>query len=372
MLKRTDRWIIYTVWLVTQAALLAAFGINGRSDAQKYIQLSREIVGGQWDVGWNDLFYSGYVAIHVLLRLLGLPAKTMYAVQLVLSAVGLHYFLRTLALWVRSRPALLISGILYASCWVTQQWVPVLLTDTVFFDLLTIGVYYLLSAPAGGRTAWVFILILPFFRPTGVLFVVFAGFYWLFTARQSRKLLPLAGVLVLLAGWVYLALTGGRDYFYPYHNLQANIICGLPSGLQAYQRTPYRGGMSVIGYLWANPGMSIRLFAARLVEVFAMTRPYFSSLHNLAAKGFECVYYLLASVGVAGLLREKRQVIRYLAAGMVIFCAPSVLFCADWSGRFSLPVFCFLLLLVGSGVDVLWRRMPPRNNILGKKRSENF
>lgn len=358
LLKPRDLFIIYAVWLIVQVVLFAAFGVNDGSDAQRFIGLSGEIVRGHWDLGWNDLFYFGYVAGHALLRLVGLPPKSMYVVQLLLSAVAVHYFLRTLSLWVRSGPVLVIAGVLYAGCFATQRWVSILLTDSIFFDLLTIATYYFLAEQAGGRRiSWVFILLLPFFRPTGILFPVFAAVCWLFTAPRSWKLLFLAGVLVLLGCWVFLALTRGRDFFYPYHNLEANVICGISSGLLEYQRTPYREGMGVMGYLWANPGMSMRLFTYRLLEVFTMTRPYFSPVHNWIVRGSAFLYYIPALVGVTGLIIEKNRIVWYLVAGMVIFCVPSVIFCVDWSGRFSLPVFCFLFLLMGSGLDVFWRRI---------------
>src|SRR5258707_15659191 len=125
--------------------------------------------------------------------------------------------------------------------------------------------------------------------------------------------------------------------------------------------------MGVAGYLWANPGMTLRLFTLRLVEVFSMTRPYFSTVHNVVVRGIDFLYYGLALVGVAGLFVKKDRTLGYLVAGMAIFCVPSVIFCMDWSGRFSLPVFCFLLLLMGSGVDVLYRRVAGRNKDFGDK-----
>jgi len=356
LLTSKDRILVYSIWGAVQVVFLVSFGINDHWDAYRYISTAQDIVTGHWDRRWNTGFYSAYIFVHVLLRLAGLPAKCMYVIQLLLSAVALDYFMRTLSLWVRSRMPLLISGILYAICVNIQQWVSILFTDPVFFDVQTIAIYYLLTERDGRMVrSWIFMILLPLIRPTGVLFSVIAFVYWLVVSPRWRRSVT-AGIWLLFLGvWVYLALTRDQGFFFPNHNLEANVICGYPSGLLGDLRVQYREGMSVIDFLWANPKMTGRLFVERLFKSFSMSRSFYSSLHNWVVEGDAMLYYLLAVIGFVGLLKTDTRAGLILAVGVGVFCVPCVVFCVDSMGRFSLPVFCFVLLFAGVGVSNIYR-----------------
>jgi len=356
LLTAKDRVLVYCIWGAIQVVFLVSFGINDHWDSYRYISTAQGIVAFHWDHKWSTFFYSGYIFVHVLLRLAGLAPKWMYVVHLLLSAVALDYFMRTLSLWVRSRAPLVISGILYAVCINTQQWVSILFTDSSFFNVLTIAVYYFLAERKGGRTfPWIFLFLLPVIRPTGMLFSAGVCVYWFVVSPRSRRSLLAGTWLIFLGVLVYLAITQDQGYFYPNHNLEANVLCGYPSGLLAYERVPYRDGMSVTGYLLANPEMTGRLFLSRLFKVFSMSRPFYSSLHNWVVEVDDLLYYVLAVIGFAGLLRTDARAGWISAAGIAVFCVPCVIFCMDGMGRFSLPVFCFVLLFAGVGVSIIYR-----------------
>ncbi len=358
-LKRSDWVIIYGVWAITQMAILMTLGINDRFDAAKFIDQAKELTQGTGHFSWNDLFYSGYIALHVLLRLVGLPAKAIYGIQLLASALAVNYYIRTLNCWGPSRQALLISGILYAACFITQEWVSLLFTDSLFFSLLTIGIYYLINQKQHPILFWLFLLLLPLFRPVGFLFAILAFVYWFLLSWRAHigKIALVAAFLLFWAGWIFFSLTQSQGFFYPNHNSEANVICGYPSGLLRFQRVPYHEGMSIIQYFTLNPSMTLRLFFFRFVKIFSMGRPYYSDSHNLALTLIPAFYYLLALAGLLYLFVTLRRIAWFLLAGMLIFCIPSIVFCVDWSGRFSLPVLAFVLLLSGIGVGVIDERV---------------
>jgi len=359
-LKKPDWFLIGACWLLTQLLSLYYLGINAGEESIKYIDLADKWIRGGGHYGWYNLFYSGYTAIHVLLRMAGFPVKSMYIIQLLLSAAATYYFIRILCLYSRSRKAILIAGILYSTCFIIQQWVSALFTDSAFSSLLIIALYFLLTQEKskGNRIIfWALLILLPTFRPVGFLFILLACCYWIFiSVRKNVGKLIFCSVYLLLIGFVIdRSLTQSPAYFYPFHNIQANVICGYPGNLLQYRKVPYQEGMSIFSYLLENPGMTIRLFFNRFFKIFSMTRDYFSTKHNLLLVATTGVYYILAFIGALRIIFRKQKEKYFLLAGLLLFSIPSVIFCVDWSGRFSLPVLCFVLLLSGIGLDGIFK-----------------
>jgi hypothetical protein len=353
-------FFIGTCWLIIQLVFLLMNGINDQQEANKYIVLSRELVNGTRDFSLHNLWYSGYIMLHALLRMAGLHYKSMYVVQLIFSALSVYYFTRILSTWTRSNKMLIISALLYSTCFIIQQWVSFLYTDSVFSSLLVILIYYLLEENKNTSNKvifWVLVFLFPLFRPVGFLFLIVACLHWMFTFHKRN----IIKIFTCIAYLVFIAVIINRSmqnpaYFYPYHNLDANIICGLPSNLLQYQEVPYDHNTSVASYFWNNPGMATRLFLLRFYKVFSMTRPFFSLGHNLAVAAACIFYYALAAVGLISIIIHRRRPLYVLPAGCLVFCLPTIAFCVEWTGRLSLPVICFVLLMGGVGVDYLVKR----------------
>ena len=355
-LKKTEWIVIAVTWAAIQMVFLFIMGINDGEEARKYISAAQRILDGTMNFSLHNIWYSGYIALHILVALMGLPVEGMYVVQLVLSFVSLVHFVKLLSMWVNERWTLIISALLYATCFIIQQWVAHLYTDTVFYMLLVIATYYLVTAQnslANKTICCIFILLLPFFRPVGLLFVLLACIHWLTESPRKNRWLIFSS-LAYFSLLLYLALSSldpTNGYYYPLHNAEANIICGYESGLLRYQTSPYEQDKSILHYFINNPGLTLRLFTARLIKVFDLTRPFFSTIHNVSIAISSVVYYCLALVGITSILKRKQCNRFVLMWGTVLFAAPSVMFCVEWHGRMSLPVICYVLVLAGIGVD---------------------
>jgi hypothetical protein len=366
-IKKLDWLIIGCCWLLLQFLFLKIQGINDQEESVKYITLANRWLSGDRHFSLYNLFYSGYTAIHVLLKWLGLPYKTMYVVQLLFSIGAVYYYIKIISLYICSRTAILFSGIMYAGCFIIQQWVCFLFTDSIFSSLIIITVYFLLTeekSNSNKRIFWILLFVLPFFRPVGFLFMPVACLYWLsFPLRQNLGKIGISTFYFLIIGFLaYLTFQPDEPYYYPIHsahNLRANVICGYPDDLIQYSTTPYRNGMSVIGFLAQNPNMTARLFLYRTYKVFSMTRPFFSPWHNRLLVLSTLVYYLFALAGIIKIIRGKKKSLYFLGAGVVIFSIPLIIFCVEWSGRFSLPVLCFVLLICPVGIDGISRFSSP-------------
>lgn len=361
-LVKRDWIVIAFVWAVIQIIFFWNDGINDSEEAIKYIRASREFLAGTKNFSLHDIWYSGYMLLHVLIAMLGLPPKGMYVLQLILSFLSLVYFVRILSIWIEEKLILLLSALLYATCLIIQQWVTQLYTDTVFYMLLVIGTYYIATFHSSRQNKTIcclFVLLLPIFRPVGFLFVLLACIHWSIIAFYKNRRLIFAGITysAILLFLALCSLNPSDGYFYPLHNAEANIICGFQSELIKYQSKPYQPNESIYLFLWNNPELTARLFAARLIKVFDLTRPYFSTLHNIAIAISIVIYYCLAAFGIYSILKNKQADRLFLIFGVLLFTVPSIIFCVEWHGRMSLPTICYILILSGLGIDVIVKKL---------------
>jgi hypothetical protein len=362
-LKKSDWMIISFCWLLTQIFLLRFIGIYDKEESIKYIQIANQWMYGERNFNFYDIFYSGYSAIHIILQSIGLTYKSMYVVQLIFSALAVYYYQKTVSLFLYSRQAVLVSVLLYATCYIIQSWVCILFTDSIFCSLLMITVYFLLLESRTTGNKWVFwtlIFVLPFFRPVGFLFIAVSCLYWILSSpRENRiKLLVCAVYLLLIGAAIYKTFLPSESYYYPIHslhNIRADVICGDQGNFLEFQKVPYREGMSIFSYLLQNPGMTARLFITRFYKVFSMGRSYFSPMHNRLLFISTFLYYVLAILGMIEIFLRRKNVFYMLTAGIMLFSFPLVIFCVEWSGRFSLPVIDFVFLFIAFGMDSVFR-----------------
>src|SRR5579862_3836828 len=87
-LSKSDWILIGCSWLLIQIIIYYFLGIKDQEEAVKYISLADNWIKGDRNFNLYNLFYSGYIAIHVLLKSIGLPYKSMYAVQLFFSILA--------------------------------------------------------------------------------------------------------------------------------------------------------------------------------------------------------------------------------------------------------------------------------------------
>jgi hypothetical protein len=245
--------------------------------------------------------------------------------------------------------------LLYITCPIIAVWNNFLYTDIIFCYLLTIGIYLLSKTNTSTKhhiAFWCILLLLPFFRPVGFLFAFTAMLYWWLMTIRKSSMAWVAAVSVLLLAIVGIpyVFNHAKDFYYPLHNAEANIICGLPSHLQASISTPYDPEKGILHFFWSNPLTTVQLFAWRLWKMIWLTRPYFSSAHNALLIGQMLLYYSLAIRGIWQLAREKNRMLWFVLISLFAWLAPGIFFCADWANRFVLPAFVFILWLAAIGL----------------------
>jgi hypothetical protein len=360
-------WIlIFSVWLVVQVFWLYFYGIYIKEEAQVYIGIAREIALGNFSHSIHYWLYAVYIAPLTLLYWLGFPLQMMYGLQLLTGIAAMWCFVKILCSTGVRKAAIISGSLLFASSPLFHSWNSHLYTDGFWGNVVVVLIYLIQRNSHGTRAQFLFLFITLiigcFIRPVGFLIIPIALLHLWITRAPKYRLLLLTVWLLIFSFFINYALQHGTDFFYPKHNLDMNIICGLPSDLKKYEQHAYEPGMSIPAYFFSNPDLTVRLFANRLVKSLWMTRSYFSAAHNLMI-GFACfIYYLLAIPGIFYVLSKKLRFWYYIISGMVIWLIPNIVFCADWHNRFMVPFIPFLLIMATFGIEFV---LSKRENRVG-------
>ncbi len=351
------QWLFLLItWLFSQMIFLYVNGITilGESD---FIQAANQISSGNFNIELNNYFYSGNIITILFFKVAGIAYNWIYLVQLLVAAMAFVCFIKFLQRNLSRAVSIIIAALLFATCPFFQPWTSFLSTDSIFANLIIITLYYLINSSLKHKI-WLMIalILLPFFRPVGFLFLPVAIFYW--ASHQPKKninrIILFSGYFILLCFFSWYCLTHSNYFFYPQHNSEANIICGYPSDLTKYIKEPYDVSKSMFHFFVANPEMTWRLVLHRFLKSFWMTRPYYSAKHNFFIVLCLTPYYILSITGAISFFRKKIFFKNaYLILGLLLFVLPNLLFCADWVNRFMLPALVFLFILIAFGIDFL-------------------
>jgi hypothetical protein len=348
---------IVLVWLITQGFILSYFGIYTQEEARVYINIADAIVQGNWNHSIHYWLYSGYIGVLVILRYFGMPYEAMYVLQLLLSFLAVHCFIKLLSGLQISKFAVFAGGLLFASSPLFHAWNSHLYTDGYFGSLVVISLYLINKNAKGTLISFFFLFLLlvyaSFVRPVGFLLPFMALLYLFFHKGVFTRILLLSIWVLLIVMITKLSLTRGSNFFYPNHNLELNIICGYPSALNQHEVKPYNMGMSIASYFLQNPKMTFMLGFNRAFKSLWMTRPYFSPAHNFVLGSLCSLYYLLAITGIISVFRKKNLKNFYFLIFALIWLVPNILFCADWHNRFMIPFIPALLVLAAFGIDYI-------------------
>jgi 4-amino-4-deoxy-L-arabinose transferase-like glycosyltransferase len=355
-------WIfLMGFWFISQMIFLYSDGINpvGESDFRNVVNM---VIHGEWNFSPNYYLYFGNIIILIFLKLIGLSNEWAYLVQLFVAAAAFICFIKLLKIILSNSTAIILAAILFCICPFFQSWTCFLSTDSNFANLLIITTYLLVNPVRSEKQKkWLILclLVLPFFRPVGFLFVAVAIFFWLTNERKKNTHLIFffSGYFILLVFFSWYCLVYSQNFFFSGHNSEANIICGYPSDLVKYIKEPYDPGKSMFHFLISNPDMTWRLLLNRLFKSFWMTRPFYSAKHDLFIAVALIPYYGFAIIGVGSILRKGFFLKNaYILFGLFIFVVPMLLFCADWVNRFMLAPFVFIFILMSLGINFLFQK----------------
>ena len=333
-------------------ALLAGHALYDK-EAEKYIGCAAQVLRGDLhDLLGNYLRSASYILF--LVPFIGMQAPwAAVAAQAVLS-VAAAFAAGRLAVMICGRPmAGTCATVLMLCCIPLQQWVPALYTESFFASMSLLCWHRISSRGIADPVAWLFAAVVLFARPVGFCFVVPPLLVALVQRARpgGSVLLPAACMLLVL-----LAATALPGIPPPQLRpiVEGDVICGMPGLPGLAGRLEGSSILAAQQVLFSHdPAMAVELFARRILSLFTLTRPHFSTLHNLVNASF----YPLLVMAARGLWRA-RTVQEVQAAGLVIIAYVALIGLThdEWSGRFFVPLWPPVCVLAATAAAHLVKR----------------
>lgn len=363
MLRRITEWlasetaprVFVGLHLLLLAALYMQHGIADDKEALKYIGCASGVLHGDFsDLFGNYLKYGAYVLFLLPFVALGMPALAVVAQIIlgILAALALGRFVTRITHASGRQAAQAAAGNLAMAlllfCHPVQQWTLALYTEALFTNMAILFVERITRPQRPDAWTIVLALLTVFARPVGMLFV---GPALLWKAAQHpafarlKPWLPLghAGVLLLA-----ISLPGIRaPQLEPI--VEAHIVAGFPRDPGAMAHFTGSSILAAQRFLLERHGAVewALLFVRRATSLPNLTRPYYSTAHNL----LNGVWMLLYPFALWGLWRWRGDAtVRLVVVMLVLHVLLVGLTHDEWSGRFMVPllpwvVACTALLM---------------------------
>lgn len=335
------RWIIIGLHLAMLLVIGMQQGVLVDKEALKYSGCARDVLAGDFhDLFGNYLKYATYILF--LVPFVALDSLWLaIASQIVIGIVAAE----ALGRWTERSSGNLGLGRLamaiFLLCPLIQTWALALYTEHLFTCSVILFIEQLDREHRLTPPMIALGLITLFGRPTGVLFVIPAIAWRLrerLPAPMRAWLVPFTGAAILIFALAVLRIE---------HAQLAPIAAGqVIAGVGGMGADDLQG--HTIGaaqrYLvhhvgWMEWG---RITLRRISSLFTLTRPYFSTLHNVV----NAVFFALYPLAVIGLWRSWRQDrVRSVLAVILLNSALVALTHDEWSGRFVVPLLPWIIAL---------------------------
>jgi 4-amino-4-deoxy-L-arabinose transferase-like glycosyltransferase len=349
--------LLLLLFLLVQAALYSRTGTVTILEAEKYIREGTELASNGRLTETRFIFYLPVILLIAVCKLTGASLFFVVLFQVLLSAISLYCFYRVAEHLTTRKWALGVS-VLLAVCIPVQQWNMYLYSDSIFISLSIIFFSILYFTGIKKTIHWpLFIFMLPAWclaRPAGLLFIL-PVFIFLLSIKPKQKLYIIAAVaafvLIFLAAGSYFNGGGDLDTLKPY--IEEHIICFVPQNTKGAALDVVRTGNQLndlFYYILHNPVHFISLLFQKLVSFFNLTRPWYSSFHNIALIVLMVPVYLFFIPGFFRLYRHNRAYALFLISVFIMYPVGVVLQCDDWHSRFTMPVFPLMILVAGYGL----------------------
>ena len=354
--------IIFSIFLFVQAILFYKIGVFTDLEAAKYIEQGNLLytTGGFSEPKY--IFYLPVILLIYLCRLTGFPDQLIVIVQVILSAIALFTFYK-LGKSIGNKTIAFFSSILLTLFIPLQSWNFYLYSDSIFISFTLIYVYLVYTYRDKGFKGifiiLVFLILLIFSRPNGMLFIPPLIIYLLFRTGQSRRVqfisLALCSLLLIsLYFLINIAFRGGGDLDVLKPFVEEHIICFVPTKTVATDLDIVKTTSPVndlFYYIIHNPIHFLRLTTLKLFSFFNLTRGYYSTAHNIFLLVFIVPVYLFSLIGIFLFIKTKRDSYLFITSLLFLYPLAISLQCDDWHSRFTMVIFPYLILMSVYGFD---------------------
>jgi hypothetical protein len=354
--------ILACCWIAVQSILFCQHGIVTEFEATKYIAEA------------DNLIHHGGVSS---------PNFWLYSTQIILIAIAkelhtgfisvaiIQWLFNGLATWAlfkfSARISNKITGLIICLFFIfnipLQTFNFFLQTESLFYSFTVLFSCYLLSleklTPKNYIAVFLFLLLISFTRPTGLLWVPCAFLYLLFRFFKNFSIaLKIVITSIASAGFLFflnmaLGSGGELDFMLPFRD--ERIICGVPTLPHFVDIKTSGNPNSVSGllyYITHNIDQFTRLAWLRSKAFFGLYRNYYSNGHNIYLGLYFYPAYILAAVGLVKWIKQNKCLLLYCSALLFITWATVILTCDDWHNRFFLSVVPYIYILAVPAVKI--------------------
>ena len=366
---------IFSIFLLVQLILFYKIGVFTGLEAEKYIQQGNLLYKTGELSEPKYIFYLPVILLVYFCRLTELSVHFIVLLQVILSALAMFCFYK-LGKNISNKTIAFYSTVLLVLFIPLQVWNFFLYSDSIFISLTIIYTYlvyvYGERGPKGIIIILLFLFVLIFSRPNGMLFIPPLIIFLLFKTWQSRQLQILCRVLCLffLVSFYFLlnaAFRGGGelDIIRPF--VEEHIICFVPTKTTGINIDIIRTSNplnDLFYYIIHNPVHFLRLTALKLFSFFNLTRSYYSTAHNTFLLIFIIPVYFFSTIGIFKFLTSNSNSPLFIISLLVLYPLAISFQCDDWHSRFTMIIIPYLIFFGVYGFE------KTRNSFSFKKNNE--
>jgi hypothetical protein len=355
LIKYKNEIILGGSWAVVQTLLFYQHGIVTELEAIKYIAEADNIIETGSVSSPNFWLYSTQIFLIA-------AAKTLHTGYI--SVAIIQWFFNGVATWAlykfAARISNTITGLLIGLFFIfnipLQTFNFFLQTESLFFSFTILFSCYLLSMQ---KLTWksfiaifLFLILICFTRPTGLLWVPPAFLYLFFRFFKVFPVPLKVGITVIASvGFLFflnaaIGSGGELDFMLPFRD--ERIICGVPTLPHFIDIKTSSNPNSIFGllyYITHNFDQFIRLAWVRSKAFWGLFRTYYSNGHNTYLGLYFFPVYLLAVLSLRKWLWQNKHLLLYCSSLIFITWASVILSCDDWHNRFFLSIVPYIYLL---------------------------
>lgn len=357
---------LYCIFFIVQLILFIKIGVFTSLEAEKYVTQGNLLYETGKLSDTKYIFYLPVILLVYLCRLFDTSYLPVVLVQVALSGLSLFYFYK-LSANIGNKSIAFYSSLLLALFIPLQVWNFYLYSDSIFISLTIIYTYLIYTYGTKGIKGTVvillFLLLLLFSRPHGLLFIPPTIIYLLLRNQTRLALVSSIGLCLLLFIGMYIllntAFTGGEDMDAMKPFIEEHIICFVPLKPEGADLDIVKTASPVndiFYYIFHNPLHFLKFTFLKLHSFFNMTRSYYSTGHNILLSLLLIPVYLFGLIGFFRFIKPFKKFTLFLASLLILYPLGATFQCDDWHSRFTLVVFPYFILLACIGASFVFNK----------------
>lgn len=348
-------WLLAGCWALVQGLLLYQHGIETAYEATKYIAEADNLIEKGTVSTPNFWLYSTQIFLIAAIKQIHAGYWLVALVHWMMNALATAALFRLITS-LSDRVTAAIITLVFIFNFPIQTYNSFLQTESLFHSFTILFSCYLLQLRAFNLAraiqVFLFLLLICFTRPTGLLWVpgTLLYLFFRFFRRFSFGLklgITLGGSLGFLFFLNQALGSGGElDFMLPFRD--ERIICGVPT-LPHFVDIKVSDNPNSLQGLWYyithNFSQFIRLAAIRSRAFFGMQRDYYSSGHNVYLAIYFYPFLLLALGGIVSWWKQSKYLLLYCLPVIGLTWLTVILTCDDWHNRFFLTIVPYIYIL---------------------------